>query len=168
MFSRMIETTAKCTWWTILFKLGSIIMHVILMVLIIVVASVIASSMTTWSIIVSIMAMATSTLIISIIAALGGVKLSVVALVLACIIILLSPSPLLRTSIWLSTTVLAPVGSVASVVTSVILVMVVIIYIFILFFLFRERGRWLRVLLQFGLTFTFLSSSTSCTFKWFG
>ena len=56
----MIETSAKSAWWTILFELGSIIMHVILMVLIIVMASVIASSVTTWSIIVTTMATATS------------------------------------------------------------------------------------------------------------
>ena len=102
-----------------------------------------------------------------IIAAMGGIKLSMVALVLASIIILLSPSLLLRTSIWFSTTVLAPVGSTTSVVTYIILVMVVIIYIFILYFLFRGKGRWLRLLLWFRFTFTFLSSSASCTFKWF-
>ena len=147
----MIKTTTKSAWWTILFELVSIIMHIMLMVLIIVVYSVIASSMTLWSIIVSTMAMATSTsiiaIIINIIAAMGGIKLSVVALVLASIIILLSPSPLLRTSVWFSITVLAPVGSMVSVVTSIILVVVVIIYIFILFFLFMGRGRWLNLLL---------------------
>ena len=123
-------------------------------------ALVIPSSSTVWSIIVSTMATATSTLIsaimIIIIAATGWIKLSMVALVLASIIILLSPSPLLRTSIWFSTAVLAPVGSTASVVTSIILVIVIIVYIFILFFLLKGRGRWLRLLLWFGFTFTFL------------
>ena len=170
MFRRMVEITAKCAWQTILFELGSIIMHVVLMVLIIVVASVIASSATTWSIIVSSTATATSTLIIAIIiiiiAAVGGIQLSVVALILASVFILLSPYPLLRTSIWFSTAILAPEGSTASVVTSIILIVVVIIDM--LFFLFRGRGGWLRLLLWFGFTFTFLSSLTCCTFKWFG
>ena len=149
MFRRMIETTTKCAWWTILFELGSTIMHIMLMVLVIVMALVIASSATAWSVIVSTTAMATSTsitaIIIIIMAAAGGIKLFTVAL--ASIIILLSPFPLLRTSIWFSTAVLTPVGSTASIVTSIILVMVIIVYIFILFFLFRGRGRWLRLLL---------------------
>ena len=97
MFRRMIETTAKSTWWTILFELGSIIMRVILMALTIVVASVIASSVTVWSIIVSTMATATSILIIAIIiiilATTGGIKLSMVALVLASIIFFVAPFP---------------------------------------------------------------------------
>ena len=134
-------------------------------------ALIITSSMTMRSVIVSTMAMATSTSIIVIIviimASVGGIKLSMVTLVLASMIILLSPSPLLETSIWFPTTVLAPIGSTASVVASVILI-VIIIYLFILFFLFRGRGRWLRLLFWFGFTFTFLSSSTSCALKWFG
>ena len=85
----------------------------------------------------------------------GGIKLSVVALVLAPIIILLSPSPLLRTSIWYPTTVLTPVGSMASVVTSIILIMIVIVYIFILLFLLMGRGRWLKLLLRFSLPLPF-------------
>ena len=44
MFRRMIETSTKSTWWTILFELGSIIMCDILMVLLIVMTSVITSS----------------------------------------------------------------------------------------------------------------------------
>ena len=127
MFRRMIETTAKCAWWTILFNLRTIIMHVILMVLIIVMALVIASSVTAWSVIISTTDTATSTLIIDIIiiiiAAVGGIKLSMVALVLASIIILLSPSRLLRSPIWFPTTLLAPIGSTASVVTSIILLL---------------------------------------------
>ena len=79
-----------------------------------------------------------------------------------------TPSPLLRPSIWLSTAILAPVGSVASIVTSIIIIVVVIVYIFILFFLFRGRQRWWRLLLWLRFTFTFLSSVTSCSFKWFG
>ena len=79
------------------------------MVLIIVMASVIASSVTMWSIIVTTMATATSASIIAIviiiIATKGRIELFTVALVLASIIILLSPSPLLRPSFWLSTTI---------------------------------------------------------------
>ena len=176
MFRRMIETSTKSTWWTILFELGSIIMHVILMVLIIVMASVIASSMTMWSIITTmkITTMATATyasiiaIIIITIATMGRIELSVIALESASIIILLSPSPLLRPSIWLSTAILVPVGSMASILTSILLVVVVIICIFILFFLLRGRGRWWRLLLWFHFTFTFLSCTTSCTFEWFG
>ena len=88
-------------------------------------ALIITSSVTVRSVIVSTMAMATSTSIIAIIviimASMGGIKLSMVTLVLASMIILLSPSPLLETSIWFPTTVLAPIGSTASVVASVIL-----------------------------------------------
>ena len=80
--------------------------------------------MTVRSVIVSTMATATSALIIAIIviiiASVGGIKLSMVTLVLASVIILLSPSPLLRTSVWFPTTVLAPTGSMTSVITSVI------------------------------------------------
>ena len=104
-------------------------------------------------------------IVIIIIATTGGIELSAVALVLASIIILLSPSPLLRPSIQLPTAILAPVGSTASIVHSIILIVVIIIYIFILFFLFRERGGWLRLLLWFGFTFTFLSSTSSGTFE---
>ena len=97
MFRGMVETTTKSIKWTVLFDLRSIIMHVILMVLIIVMALVIASSMTAWPIIVTTTATATSTLIIAIIiiiiAATGGIKLSVVALVLASLIIF-CPLPL--------------------------------------------------------------------------
>ena len=131
----------------------------------------IASSITMRSEIISTMATTTSALIIAIvviiIASAGGIKLSMVALVLAWIFILLSPSPMLGTSMWFSTAVLTPIGSMASVVASVILIMIIIVYIFILFFLLRERGRWLRLLLWFGFTFTFLSTSTSCAFEWF-
>ena len=137
MFRRMIETSAKSAWWTILFELGSIIMHVILMVLIIVMAPVIASSTTMWSLIVTTTAMATSASIIAI-------EIVVIA---TSIIHLLSPSPFLRPSIWLSTVILALVGYTASIITSIILIVVVIICIFILFLLFWERGRWLGLLL---------------------
>ena len=92
-------------------------------------------------------------LCLDIIASVGGIKLSVVTLVLASIVILLSPSPILGTSMWFFTAVLAPIGSMTSIVTSVVFVMIVIVNIFILFFLFR--GRWLRQLLWFIFTFTF-------------
>ena len=76
------------------------------MVLIIMIASVIASSVTMWSMKVTTMATATSALIIAIviiiIATTRRIKLSADALELASIIIL-SPSPLLRPSIWPST-----------------------------------------------------------------
>ena len=166
----MIETFTKSAWWTILFKLSSIIMHVILMVLIIVMASVIASSMTKWSMKVTNMATATSAsiiiVVIIVIATTRRIKLSTVALKLASIIILLSPSSLLRPSIWPPTVILAPIGSLASIITSIILIVVIVISIFILFFLFRGRGRWLRLLL-FCFAFTFLSSATSSTLKRF-
>ena len=170
MFRIMIETSTKSAWWTILFKLRSIIMHVILMVLIIVMASVIASSTTTWSMKVTTMATATSASIIAvviiiIIATMRRIKLFAVALELASKIFLLSPYPLLRPSIWLSAIILVPVRSTTFSVTSIILIVVVGISIFILFFLFR--GRWLRLLLWFCFAFTFLSSVTSSTLEWF-
>ena len=87
------------------------------MVLVIIVASIIASSMTMGSVIVSTTAMITSASIIAIIviiiASARGIKLSMVTLVLASIIVLLSPSPTLGTSIWFPTAVLAPIGSTA-------------------------------------------------------
>ena len=141
------------------------------MILVIITPLIMASSMATGSEMISATATATFTSIIAIviiIASVGGIDLSTVALVLASIIILMSPSPLLRTSIWFPTTVLTPVGSTASVVTSIFLVVIVITYIFILLILLKGRGRWLRLLLRFGFTFTFLSSCTSCAFKWFG
>ena len=64
VFRRMIETSTKSAWWTVLFKLGSIVMRIILMILIIVIASVIASSTATWSMKATAMATATSTSII--------------------------------------------------------------------------------------------------------
>ena len=144
MFRRMIETSTKSAWWTILFKLRSIIMHVILMVLIIVRACVIASSTTTWSMKVTTMATTTSASIIAvviiIIATMRRIKLSAVALELASKIIFLFPYPLLRPSIWPSAIILAPVRSTTFSVTSIILIVVVGISIFILFFLFRGRG----------------------------
>ena len=98
MFRRMIETSTKSAWWTILLKLRSIIMRVILMVLIIVMASVIASSVTMWSMKVTTMATATSASIIAIviivIATTRRIKLSAVVLKLVSIIILLSPETL--------------------------------------------------------------------------
>ena len=99
MFRRMIKTTTKCAWWAILFNLCSIIMHVILMVLENIMALIIASSATARSEIVSTMAMVTSAWIIAMIviirASARGIKLSTVTFVLASIIILLSPSPML-------------------------------------------------------------------------
>ena len=71
-------------------------------------------------------------------------------------------SPMLGTSIWFPTTVLVNIGSMTSIVTSVIFILIIIVYLFILFFLLRGRGKWLRLLLWFGFTFTFLSTSTSC------
>ena len=168
MFRRMIETSAKSAWWTILLKLRSIIMCVILMVLIIVMWSVIASSVTMWSIKVTNMATATSTLIIAIviivIATTQGVKLSTVPLVLASINILLSPVPLLRPSIWLSTTILAPVGSMASIITSSSCCGSNYLHLHTVLSV-QGRGRWLRLLLGFHFTFAFLSSVTSCTLE---
>ena len=121
------------------------------MVLVIIMASIIASFMNERSEIVSTMAMTTSASIIAIIviiiASVGGIKLSVATLILASIIILLSPSPMLGSSIWFPTTVLALIGSTASVVTSVIFVMIIIVYLFTLFVLLRGMGRWLRLLL---------------------
>ena len=169
----MIKTTTKCAWWAILFNLWSFIMCVTLMVLVIITASIIASPMTVGSEIVSTMATTTSALIIAtviiiIIASTGGIKLPMVALVLAPVIVLLPPSPELGSSIWFPTTVLTPIGSVAYIITSIILIMIVVVYLFILLFLLRGRGMWLRLLLRFGFTFSrFLSSSTSCTFEWF-
>ena len=134
-------------------------------------ASIIASSVTVGSEMVSTMATTTSALIIAIVsiimASVGGIKLSVVALVLVPVIVLLSPSSVLGSCIWFPTTVLTPIGSAASIITSIILFMIVV-YLFILFFLLRGRGRWLKLLLRFGFTFTrFLSSSTTCAFEWF-
>ena len=170
MFQRMIEASTKSAWWTILFKLSSI-MCVILMILIIVVASVIASSTSTWSMKITTMAMATSTSIIAVviivIATMRRINLPMVTLELASIIILLSPSPLLGPSVWPPTIILAPTGSTASIITSIILIVVVGISIFILFFLFRGRVRWLRLLLLFHFVFAFLSSMVSSTLKWF-
>ena len=136
-------------------------------------ALIIASAATIGSEIVSAMALTTSALIIAIviiiIASMGGIKLSAVALVLAPVIVLLSSSPMWGSSIWFPTAVLTPIGSAASIMTSIIPVMIAVVYLFILFFLLRGRGKWLRLLLRFGFTFTrFLSSSTSCAFEWFG
>ena len=133
-------------------------------------ALIIASPMTTGSEMVSYMVMTTSASIIAIviiiIASAGGIKLSAVALILARVIVLLSPYPVLGSSVWFSTTVLTPIGSAASMMTSIILVSIVVVYLFVLFFLLRGKGRWLRLLLRFGFTFTrFLSSSTSCAFE---
>ena len=104
VFRRMTEASTKCTWWTILLKLSPIIMHVILMVLIVVIASVIASSMTMWPMKVTTTSKATSTMIITIviiiIATTRRIKFPTVSLKLASIVILLSPSPLLRPSVW--------------------------------------------------------------------
>ena len=167
----MIETSTKIAWWIILFKLSSIIMHVIVMILIIVMASVIPSPMTTWSMKVTTTATATSasiiTIVIIVIATTRRIKLPTVALKLAYIIILLSPFPLLGPSIWPPTVILAPIGSMASIITSIILIVVVVIYVFILLFLFRGRGRWLRLLLLFCFAFTFLPSVASSTLEWF-
>ena len=115
VFRRMIETSTKSAWWTVLFKLGSIVMCIILMILIIVIASVIASSVATWSMKVTATATATSTLIIAVviivIATTRRIKLPMVTLKLASIIILLSPSPLLRPPVWPPTVILSPIGS---------------------------------------------------------
>ena len=112
MFRRMIEASTKCSWWTILLKLSPIIMHVILMVWIIIMASIIASSTTTWPVNVTTMAMATSAsmipIVIIIIATMRRIKLPAVALKLASIVILLSPSPLLRPSVWSPTISFGP------------------------------------------------------------
>ena len=93
------------------------------MVLVIIMALIIASPVTMGFEMVSIIAMTTSALIIAIviiiIASVGGIKLSAVALVLAPVIILLSPSPMLGSFIWFPTTVLTPIGSVASIKTSI-------------------------------------------------
>ena len=154
-----------------LFKLGSIIMHIILMILIIVMASVIASSTSVWSMKITTMATATSTLIIAIviivITTTRKIKLPMVTLKLASIIILLSPFPLLGPFMWPPTVTLAPIGSMASIIISIILIVVVVISIFILSFLFKGRGRWLRLLLWFCFAFPFLSSTASSTLKWF-
>ena len=78
--------------------------------------------MTTRSEILSTMAMTTSAsmiaIILIIIASVGGIKLSMVTLVVASIIILSSLSPMLGTSRWFPTAVLAPIGSTTSIVTS--------------------------------------------------
>ena len=97
MFRRMIETTCKVHIVDHIVQTG--IYHHACNI-----DGIGNSSMTTWSVIVSTMATTTSTSIIAIIiiitAAVGGIKLSVVTLALASVIILLSPSHLLRTSIW--------------------------------------------------------------------
>ena len=81
--------------------------------------------MTAGSEMVSTMATTTSASIIIItiiiIASMGGTKLSMVALVLAPVIVLLSPSPMFGSSIWFPTPVLTPIGSVASIMTSIFL-----------------------------------------------
>ena len=123
----------------------------------------IASSMTAGSEIISVMAMTTSALIIAIviiiIASVGGIKLSAVALVLASLIILLSPSPILGSSVWFPTTILTPIGSMAFIVISIIFIMIVIVYIFILLFLLTGEGEvietavvvWIYLYLSFLL-----------------
>ena len=134
-------------------------------------ASVIASFVTMWSIKVTTMAMATSTLkivkVIIVIPTKRGVKLSTVVLVLASIIILLSPSPLLRPSIWLSTTYIDPCrvyglyyylckshcGSSYLHLHTVLLV--------------QGDGEVVKVAVVVSLCFSFLSSGTSCTLEWF-
>ena len=117
VFRRMIETSTKCAWWTVLFKLSSIIMCVIFMVLIVV----IASSMTTLPIKVATVSTTTSTIIITVVAIIiattGRIKLPMVALKLASIVILLSPSLLLRASVWSPVIILTPIGSTASIIT---------------------------------------------------
>ena len=84
------------------------------MVLVIIMASIIASSTTAGSEMVSVMVTTISASIIAIviiiIASAGGIKLSTVALVLAPVIVLLSPSPVLGSSIWFPTAVLIPKG----------------------------------------------------------
>ena len=171
VFRRMIETSTKCACWTILLKLGSVIMSVILMVLIIVIASVIVSSMTTWPMKVSTVSTATSTTIITIviiiIATTGRIKLPTVAMKLTSIVILLSSFPLLRPPVWSHVIILTPIGSTDSIIIPIILIVVIIISILLLFFLLMGRGRWLRLLLLFYFTFTFLSSMASSTLGWF-
>ena len=129
-------------------------------------ALIIASSTTVRSEIVFTMVTTTSASIIAIIViiivSVGGIKLPVVTLVLASLVILLSPSPMLGTSIWFLTTVLAPVGSMTSIVTSVIFVMIIIVNIFI--WLFMLRGGevvetvvvvWIYLYLSFCLYFLY-------------
>ena len=154
VFGRVIKATAKCTWWAILLNLCTIIMCVILVVLVIVMALITALSVAVTSVIITNMATSTSALIITVmivivIASVGGVKLLVVILVLAPIIILLSPSPLLGSSKGPSATLLTPIWSVASAITSGVLIMIVVVYLFIGFLFFWGRGRWLRLLLRF-------------------
>ena len=78
--------------------------------------------MTAESEMISATATTTSALIIArviiFIASVRGIKLSKVALVLASLIVLLSSFPLLEDSVWFPTTVLTPIGSVASIMTS--------------------------------------------------
>ena len=97
VFKRMIETSTKCTWWTVLFKLGSISMRIILMILTIVMASVIASSGSMWSMKITTMATATSALIIAVviivIATTRRIKLPVDALKLAFLNYFVGPFP---------------------------------------------------------------------------
>ena len=93
-------------------------------------------------------------IIIIVITSAGGAILSMVALVLSPIIVLLTPSPLLGAYIRFSTTTLmATIGSAASVIPSEVFIIIVIICLFILFLFFWERGRWFRLLLKFLFTF---------------
>ena len=99
-------------------------------------ASITALPTVTTSVIITTMATSTYALIITIIifvviASTEGVKLPMVALVLPLIIILLASSPLLGTYIRLSATaLLAPVGSVASIIAPIVFIMIVIICLF--------------------------------------
>ena len=87
------------------------------------------------------------------IAPVGCVKLSMVILVLAPIIVLLSPSPLLGSSKGSSATLLTCIWSAASAITSVILIMIIVVCLFIWFLFLWGRGRWLRLLLRFCFAF---------------
>ena len=141
------------------------------MVLVIIMSPIIASSVTMRSVIVTTMAMATSTSIIAIIviiiASTGGIKLSGyfgIGLYNYFVV----PFPSAGNLYMVSHCYIVPYRVYSLCCYLHISHYDINCYIFILFFLFRGKGRWLRLLLWFRFTFTFLSSPTSCAFKWFG